>query len=73
MPEIKKEAENLEIITINVDKNKEDWFKNYIINNITCTSIYNKNGKYSDVFTKYNVFITAAYYIFDKSGNLIEK
>lgn len=70
---IKQEAENLEVVTINVDKDKEDWLKNYKKNNITWTSIYTENGRYSDAYTKYSVFITPTYYLFDKSGNLIEK
>lgn len=69
----KQEGENLEIVTVNVDKDKEDWLKNYKKNNVTWTSIYVENGRYSDAYTKYRVFATPTYYFFDKNGNLLEK
>ena len=52
---------------------KEGQLKNYKQNKITWISIYNKNGRYSDAYTKQSVFITPTYYLIDKSGNLIEK
>ena len=77
LPEIKKlsnqQSESLEIVTINVDKNKKDWLKKYKSNGITWSSLYDENGRYSDVYTKYRVFATPTYYLFDKNGKVIEK
>lgn len=77
LPEIKKlsnqKSETLEVVTVNVDKNKEDWLKKYKSNGITWSSLYDKNGRYSDVYTKYQVFATPTYYLFDKNGKLVEK
>lgn len=77
LPEIKKlskeENNSLEIVTFNVDKNKEDWINNYKSNNLTWTSLYDENGRYSDVYTKYRVFATPTYYLFDPNGTVVEK
>ncbi|MCH4824628.1 AhpC/TSA family protein [Gramella lutea] len=77
LPEIKKlskeKSDQLEIVTVNVDKNKEDWLQKYKSNNITWTSLYDENGRYSDVYTKYRVFATPTYYLFDNNGTVVEK
>lgn len=77
LPEIKEleKAENqiLQVITYNVDKNKEDWLKTTKSNRITWTTLWNENGRYSDAYTKYRVFATPTYYLFDKNGNLVKK
>ncbi|PTB95535.1 hypothetical protein C9994_11225 [Marivirga lumbricoides] len=77
LPEIKElekaEKEKLQIITYNVDKNKEDWLKTTKLNGITWTTLWNENGRYSDAYTKYRVAGTPTYYLFDKQGNVVEK
>jgi len=77
LPEIKSleksENEVLQIITYNVDKNKEDWLKTTKSNGITWTTLWNENGRYSDAYTKYRVAGTPTYYLFDKQGTLIDK
>ncbi|WP_081212520.1 TlpA disulfide reductase family protein [Salegentibacter sediminis] len=77
VPEIKKlskeQNEKLEIVTVNVDKNKEDWLKNYKSNNLSWTSVCDEKGRYSDIFTKYRVFATPTYYLFDKNGIVLKK
>lgn len=77
LPEIKKlskeKSDQLEIVTVNVDKNKEDWLQKYKSNNITWTSLYDENGRYSNVYTKYRVFATPTYYLFDNNGTVVEK
>ncbi|ARS35168.1 TlpA disulfide reductase family protein [Pontibacter actiniarum] len=77
LPEIKElskqESESLDIVTMNVDSNKEDWLKKYTSNKITWTSLYDKDGRYSDVYTKYRVFMTPTYYLFDKNGLVVGK
>ena len=76
LPEIKKlsnkMSDSLKIVTVNVDENKEDWLKEYKSNNISWTSLYDENGRYSDVYTKYHVFATPTYYLFDENGTVVE-
>lgn len=77
LPDIKAlhegEKENLEIVTLNVDKNKEDWSQKYRENGISWTGLYNKNARYSNAYTKYGVFITPSYFLFDPSGKLLNR
>jgi len=77
MPEIKKLASenknNLRVITFNVDSNKEDWLKSYEKNKISWPSLHDDSGKLSEVYTKYRVYVTPTYLLFDKNGKLIRK
>ncbi|WP_437398472.1 redoxin domain-containing protein [Flagellimonas lutimaris] len=76
LPEIKElekaENEKLQVVTYNVDKNKEDWLKTTKSNGITWTTLWNENGRYSDAYTKYRIVGTPTYYLFDKHGNLLK-
>ena len=77
LPEIKQlekeESDKLQVITYNVDKNKKDWLKTTKSNGITWTSLWNENGRYSDAYTKYSVFGTPTYYLFDRQGKVLKK
>jgi len=77
LPEIKElekaENEKLQVVTYNVDKNKEDWLKTTKSNGITWTTLWNENGRYSDAYTKYRIVGTPTYYLFDKHGNVLKK
>jgi len=77
LPEIKDlekaENEKLQIITYNVDKNKEDWLKTTKSNGITWTTLWNENGRYSDAYTKYRIAGTPTYFLFDQQGNVLKK
>jgi len=77
LPEIKKlaslQAEQLEIVTINVDRNKADWLRNYQANSLTWSSLHDDKGRNSEVNTKYHVFATPTYYLFNKHGKLLNK
>jgi thioredoxin-related protein len=77
LPEVKEleksENKKLQVITYNVDKSKEDWLKTTKANGITWTTLWNENGRYSDAYTKYRVFATPTYYLFDKNGDLMRK
>jgi len=77
LPEIKEleKAENkiLQVVTYNVDKNKEDWLNTIKSNGITWTTLWNENGRYSDAYTKYRVGGTPTYYLFDKQGKVLKK
>lgn len=75
LPDIKKleKSENgiLQVITYNIEKNKEDWLKTMKSNGITWTSLWNENGRYSNAYTKYRISMTPTYYLFDKQGNVL--
>ncbi len=77
LPEIKElekeENQILQVVTYNVDKNKEDWLKTTKSNGITWTTLWNENGRYSDAYTKYRVGGTPTYYLFNKQGNVLKK
>lgn len=77
LPEIKKlsnkMSDSLKIVTVNVDKNKEDWLGAYESNKVDWTSLYDENGRYSDIYTKYQVFATPTYYLFDKNGTVLKR
>lgn len=77
LPEIKRLAQtnsdSLQIVTVNVDNNKADWLKKYKSNKISWTSLFDEQGRYSDVFTKYRVYATPTYYLFDKNGIVVNK
>ena len=76
LPEIKKianENNDLEVVTFNVDSNKEDWLKNYKNTKKTWPSLYDEKGRLGEVFTKYCVYATPTYYLFDKDGKLVKK
>ncbi|WP_456868139.1 thioredoxin-like domain-containing protein [Galbibacter sp. BG1] len=77
LPEIKKlskeQSDSLEIITVNIDNDKKDWIDKYKSNNLTWNSLYAKNGRYSNVYTKYHVYGTPTYYLFDQNGTVVEK
>ncbi|GHA52093.1 hypothetical protein GCM10007103_35540 [Salinimicrobium marinum] len=66
-------SDSLKIVTFSVDENKEDWLKEYKTNQVSWTSLYNENGRYSDVYTKYQVFATPTYYLFEENGTVVEK
>lgn len=76
LPEIKKlavsQAEKLQVVTFNVDKNKEDWLLKYKANSITWTSFFDSKGRHSEVYTKYRVSGTPTYYLFDKNGKFLK-
>lgn len=75
LPDIKKlknsNNNNLEVITYNVDKHKQDWLKATKSDEINWTSLWNESGRYSDAYTKYRVSGTPTYYLFDKQGKVI--
>ncbi len=77
LPEIKKlentEKDKLQVVTYNVDKNKEDWLKTTKSNSITWTSLWNEHGRYSDAYTIYRVSGTPTYYLFDEQGKVLKK
>lgn len=77
LPEIKEleksENKKLQVVTYNIDKNKEDWLKTTNSNGITWTSLWNENGRYSDAYTKYRVAGTPTYYLFDRQGKVLKK
>ena len=63
-------SDSLEIITVNIDNDKKDWIDKYKSNNLTWNSLYAKNGRYSNVYTKYHVYGTPTYYLFDQNGTV---
>ncbi len=77
LPEVKtlyeSEKNNLEIVMLNVDKNKDDWLQKYEENGISWTSLYDENARYSEAFTKYEVNTTPSYFLFDPSGKLLHR
>ena len=77
LPEIKKLAENkkdsLKVITFYVDKNKEDWKRTNEQNNVAWESLWDKDGRYSETYTKYRIQGTPTYYLFDSDGRIVTK
>lgn len=77
LPEIKKlensEKGKLQVITYNIEKNKEDWLKTTKLNGVTWTSLWNENGRYSNAYTKYGIRATPTYYLFDKQGHVLSQ
>ncbi|NAS29933.1 redoxin domain-containing protein [Flavobacteriaceae bacterium R38] len=77
LPEIKKlektENKKLQVITYNVDKSKEDWLNDSKSNGITWTTLWNKDGRYSDAYTKYQINGTPTYFLFDKQGKVLKR
>lgn len=77
LPEIKNLAKSkekkLEIVTYSIDKNKEDWLKDYKTIGIDWTSLWNKSGRYGEAFVKYGINGTPAYFLFNEDGTLVEK
>jgi thioredoxin-related protein len=75
--EIKKlaneKSDNLKVVTFNVDKNKEDWLKTNKANKINWPSLWDKDGRFSETFTKYRVLGTPTYYLFDSKGKVVTK
>lgn len=77
LPEIKELAKNkadsLKVVTFYVDKSKEDWKKTNEQNNLTWESLWDKDGRYSETYTKYRIQGTPTYYLFDKQGKIVTK
>ena len=77
LPEIKKLAkenkDSLRIVTFNIDGDKNDWLDDYKSDQITWTSLNKGKGRLGEVFTKYRVYATPTYFLFDKNGNLVKK
>ncbi|WP_298902223.1 TlpA disulfide reductase family protein [uncultured Psychroserpens sp.] len=75
LPEIKKIAHNnkLDVISLYVDKSKEDWIEHIEKENIDWVSLWIDKGRYSDAYSKYHITGTPTYYLFDKNGVLVKK
>ncbi len=77
LPEIKELAKSkegqLKIITFYVDKDKEDWKRTNEQNNVPWESLWDKDGRYSETYTKYRIQGTPTYYLFDRDGRIVTK
>ena len=77
LPEIKKleesERDRLEVITFSVDRNKEDWLEDYRSKGKNWTSLWSAEGRYGDAFTKYGIYGTPTYFLFNEEGTLLNK
>ncbi|WP_394750992.1 DUF4369 domain-containing protein [Spongiimicrobium salis] len=69
----KAQVDILKVVTFNVDKDKEDWLKTNEKNNTGWSSLWDKDGRHSETYTKYNVQGTPTYYLFNKEGKVVNK
>ncbi|WP_299758619.1 TlpA disulfide reductase family protein [uncultured Pontibacter sp.] len=68
-----KFREQLKPVTFYVDKNKEEWVKHNRKEDITWASLWDKNGRHSDAYTKYRVAATPTYFLINRQGVIVGK
>lgn|GEM_PF-6918773 len=68
---VKNYSEELDVISIHIDNDKEG-LKKYSTNKYSNWKFYyHPEGRFSEFFVKYKVIGTPAYYLFDKNRNII--
>lgn len=73
LPTIKRisNIDNVNVITFYVD-NSKDWINYSKKNGINWTKLWDKNGRLSEAYTKYNIYATPTYFLINKNGKIVK-
>ena len=66
------ELENVSVVTMWVNCSEKDWKKYYKSNKINWEILWDKKGKFSNAYTKYDIYGTPTYFLINRNGIIVK-